>query len=183
MTSAGETEPPFTPAQCAWLREMLPPSSSQPTPGSAGTQPVDGKQHTQSPEGEASDTSGTHRVVCHCDNQAVVAALGSRSCRDSHCVHLLRELVFVEAQHAFRLQPVYIQSAANDLADDLSRNKLSSFLLKVPQAGMATSLPTALVSLLLDQSQDWTSPTWLRQFSAIFSTAWPPRQGEPITQQ
>ena len=124
-----------------------------------------------------------HRIVCHCDNQAVVAALGSRSCRDSHCMHLLRALVFVEVQHAFRLQPVYIQSAANDLADDLSRNKLSSFLSKVPQAGMATPLPTALVSLLLDQSQDWTSPTWLRQFSAIFSTAWPPRQGEPITQR
>ena len=89
---------------------MLPPSSSQPTPGSAGTQPVDGEQHTQSPEGEASDTSGTHRVVCHCDNQAVVAALGFRSCRDSHCMHLLRALV-LEAQHAFRLRPVYIQSA------------------------------------------------------------------------
>ena len=124
-----------------------------------------------------------HRVICHCDNQAVVAALGSRSCRDSHCMHLLRALVFVEAQHAFQLQPVYIQSTANDLADDLSRNKLTSFLSKVPQAGKATPLSTALIRLLLDQSQDWTSPTWLQQFRAIFSTAWPLRQGGPITQQ
>ena len=47
---------------------------------------------------------------------------------------------------------------ANHLADDLSRNDSISFLLKVPWANrQPTPLPPALLALLLDQKQDWTS--------------------------
>ena len=38
----------------------------------------------------------------------VVAALYSRTFRDSHCMQLLRALAFIEAQHAFHLQLEYI---------------------------------------------------------------------------
>ena len=68
-----------------------------------------------------------HCVRCLCDNKAAVAALYSRTCRNSHCMHLLRALAFVEAQHAFHLQPEYIDTRANHLADDLSRDNLPSF--------------------------------------------------------
>ena len=34
------------------------------------------------------------RVTCLCDNQAVVAVMGSRSCRDRHLMHLLRCLFY-----------------------------------------------------------------------------------------
>ena len=57
-------------------------------------------------------------------------------------MHLLRVLAFVEAQHAFHLQPAYIDTRANHLADDLSRNDSISFLLKVPWADkQPTPLP------------------------------------------
>ena len=77
---------------------------------------------------------GNNRVVCHCDNQVVVASLYKRTSRQSHCMHMLRALAFIEARHQFVLQPVYINTVHNHLADDLSRDNLSSFLAKVPEA-------------------------------------------------
>ena len=122
-----------------------------------------------------------HRVRCLCDNQAVVAAMYSRTCRDSHCMHLLSALAFVEAQHAFHLQPEYIDTGANHLADDLSRDHLSSFLAKVPWADrQPTPLPPPLLTLLLDPMQDWTSPLWLRQFRDTIRVGWPHQQGGPM---
>ena len=73
-----------------------------------------------------------HRIQCLCNDQAVVAALYSRTCRESRSMHLLWVLAFVEAQHAFHLQLAYIDTRVNHLADDLSRNDSISFLLKVP---------------------------------------------------
>ena len=49
------------------------------------------------------------------------------------CIYMLCTLAFVEARHSFIMHAVYIDTPANHLADDLSRNSLSSFL-KVPQA-------------------------------------------------
>ena len=73
-------------------------------------------------------------------------------------VHLLRNLINVEARFGFCLAPKYINTHANHLADDLSRDNLSSFLLKVPQAYQTPSLvPAELVDLLLDQQAKWTS--------------------------
>ena len=98
-------------------------------------------------------------------------------------MHLLRVLAFVEAQHAFHLQPAYIDTRANHLADDLSRNDSISFLLKVPWADkQPTPLPSALLALLLDQEQDWTSPLWLQQFSGIFRDVWHHQLGDHTPQ-
>ena len=92
-----------------------------------------------------------HRVTCHCDNQVVVAALYKRTCKEKHCMHMLRALAFIEAHHQFVLQPVYINTMHNHLADDLSRDKLFSFLSKVPKARRHPDpLSTPLLTLLLD---------------------------------
>ena len=51
------------------------------------------------------------RVVCHCDNQAVVACLRTRTSKESHCMHMLRTLVFIEARtHSTSTQHTYTQT-------------------------------------------------------------------------
>ena len=98
------------------------------------------------------------QVVCHCDNQVIVACLRSRTSKHKGIMHLLRCLVFIEAHFQCHLQPVYIDTKANHLADDLSRNNLSSFLSKVPQAHSHPSpISCPLLDLLLDPRADWTS--------------------------
>lgn len=110
------------------------------------------------------------RVLCHCDNEAVVACLRSRSSKQKGIMHLLRCLVFLEAWHQCFLYPTYINTKANHLADDLSRDNAGSFLSKVPWANPHPSLVSYhLLHLLLDQQADWTCPHWRRQFSAISS--------------
>lgn len=126
---------------------------------------------------------GSHRVVCHCDNQAVVACLRSRTSRECHMMHMLRTLAFIEAQFSFSLYPVYIDTKANHLADDLSRDYLSSFLHKVPHANPTATLPPSqLVDLLLDQTLDWASPRWLRLFRGTLETASLLPLGAPTSQ-
>ena len=111
-----------------------------------------------------------HRVVCHCDNQVVVACLRTRTSKHKGLMHLLRCLVFVEAHFNCYLGSTYINTHLNYLADALSRNNISSFLSKVPGARKDPSpVSGPLLDLLLDPQADWNSPTWHRRFSAIFS--------------
>ena len=111
-----------------------------------------------------------HRVRCLCDNQTVVACLRSRTSRDKGLMHLLRNLLFLEARFRFHVVPEYLDTHANHLADDLSRDRASSFLSKVPWAAPTpTPVPLPLVELLLDPLADWTSPLWRRQFSIILT--------------
>ena len=112
------------------------------------------------------------QVICHCDNQVVVACLRSRTSKVKGIMHLLRCLVFIEAHYNCSLCPAYITTKCNHLADDLSRNNSASFLSKVP--GMnphPSTVPQPLLTLLLDQQEDWTSPRWMHLFSDIFRTA------------
>ncbi len=120
----------------------------------------------------ACDTWGNEwqgkKIICHCDNQAVVACLRSRTSKQEGLIHLLRCLAFVEAEHQCHLHPIYIDTRANHLADDLSRDNLCSFLFKVPRANRRPSqVSTPLLNILLDQPADWTSPSWRHQFGAI----------------
>ena len=106
------------------------------------------------------------QILCHCDNQVVIACLHPRSSRNPGLMHLLCCLVFVEARNQCSLHPTYITTRDNHLADDLSRDNLSSFLLKVPSADSQATPPSQpLLDLLLDPRADWTSPTWRQQFS------------------
>jgi hypothetical protein len=96
----------------------------------------------------------SHRIICLCDNQAVVVCLRSQTSREGHIMHLLRTLAFVEAQHSFSLTPQYIDTKASHPADDLSRDNF------VPHAyPEVTPLPQHVLNLLLDQTLDWVSPS------------------------
>ncbi len=57
-----------------------------------------------------------------------VAAINARTSKVKHLMHLIRCLSFVEARLHLRLSSTYISTHANHLADNLSRNMLSSFL-------------------------------------------------------
>ena len=108
------------------------------------------------------------RILCHCDNQSVVADLRSRSSKHKGMMHLLRCLVFLEARYQCYLYSTYINTKDNHLADDLSRGNTVSFLSKVPGASPYPSpVSVPLLNLLLDQQADWTSPHWRQQFSGI----------------
>ena len=99
-------------------------------------------------------------VLCWCDNQAVVCAIAAQSCQDAKLMHLLHCLFFIEACCQFELVVRYVPGIHNDLPDDLSRNRLASFLSKVPQASQEqTPIPPQLPQVLLDPSLDWTSPS------------------------
>ena len=112
------------------------------------------------------------RVLCRCDNQAVVAALNSRSCRENHIMHMLRCLFFFEAQFDSDLHAVYISSQDNYRADALSRDNVSVFYSKMPQTDPTPAvIPPALPPLLFDQDVDWLSSTWTRQCQSILSKA------------
>ena len=60
----------------------------------------------------------------YCDNEAVVAVLCSRYCKEPCLMHMLRVLFFAEAYYQFRLLPQHVPGASNTLADHLSRNQL-----------------------------------------------------------
>ena len=59
---------------------------------------------------------GGHRIICHCDNQAVVACLKSRTSKHHGIMHLLRNLLFMEVHFGFHITPAYIDTRANHLA-------------------------------------------------------------------
>ena len=74
------------------------------------------------------------RVQYFCDNEAVVAVVGSRSSKHPHLMHLLRCLFLVEAHFDLEITCTHLPGRYNGLADDLSRNRVSAFLSKVPEA-------------------------------------------------
>ena len=112
------------------------------------------------------------QVQCLCDNEAVVAVLRSRMSKHPHLMHLLWCLLFVEARYDLEMTCTHILGRENDLADDISRNWMSTFLSKVPEASLQpTRVPMLLLNLLLDTSIDWLSPCWTNQFSSFVGRA------------
>jgi hypothetical protein len=64
------------------------------------------------------------RVICHCDNQGVVALVNSGYSRVPQIMHLLRCLFFVRARFQVSLYAVHIPGRENTLADAISRNNI-----------------------------------------------------------
>ena len=79
-------------------------------------------------------------ILCRFDNLAVVHAIHNRSCRDSNLMHLLRTLFLFESYYHFSLCAEHIARVDNTLADDLSRNNLSSFVQRCPLLPDSTSV-------------------------------------------
>ena len=122
----------------------------------------------------ACDTWGSSwwgkQVLCHCDNQVVVACLRSRSSPVQGIMHLLWCFVLLEAHYQCHFYPTYIGTKANHLADDLSCDNAFPFLSKVPDANLDLSpVSPHLLSLLLDRTVDWTSPAWSQLFNTTTS--------------
>ena len=102
-------------------------------------------------------------VMCKCDNQSVVAAIKSRTSHNQTVMHLLRCLFFFEASWDCKLVASYIPGIHNELADDLSRNRLLSFLQKAPaMAPTPCTISQPLRDLLLKPA----SAAWRTRFTS-----------------
>ena len=106
-------------------------------------------------------------VLCKCDNQSVVSVIMSRTSRDKPTMHLLRCLFFLEASFDCHLVASYIPGAVNELADDLSRNRLSSFLQRAPSMSRTPCAVPQQLKELLFHPIDWTSVAWRNRFTDI----------------
>ena len=107
------------------------------------------------------------RVLARCDNAAVVAVLNSCYAKDTMLSKMLRCLFFVESHFQFTLKAAHIPGVHNDLADDLSRNRLQSFLSKMPCANTSPSpISPSILQWLFHTQLDWLSPAWTELFSS-----------------
>ena len=108
-------------------------------------------------------------VVVQCDNQGAVAGVNSGYSKVVRIMHLLRCLFFIRARFQFSLEAVYLPGEANQLADGISRDRLSFLFSQVSQVSrQPTQVPPALVSLLVTEQPDWTSPAWSQLFCSCF---------------
>ena len=90
---------------------------------------------------------GRH-VLCYCDN---VSVLNSRTSKDQSIMHMLCSLFFFEASLGFILTAKDIPGSQNDIADDLSRNRLSSFFTKVPSCRCSSNGNTPGTTVSADE--------------------------------
>ena len=105
-------------------------------------------------------------MCCQCDNEAVVAVLNRRTSGDQDLMHLLRCLSFFEAKFGFRVVAKHIPGTQNSLADDLSIDKLSSFLQARDQVTLSlqSKPPQPLLDMVINYKPDWISPAWRGMF-------------------
>ena len=66
-------------------------------------------------------------VLCHCDNESVVAVVRGGYCKDPSLAHMLRCLFFLEAKFDVVLTAAHVPGAENGVADSISRNNLHTF--------------------------------------------------------
>ena len=108
-------------------------------------------------------------VTVHCDNLGVVALVNSGYSRVPQIMHLLRCLFFIRARFHLDVWAVHVPGVQNTLADAISRNNIHLFLSQMTgAAGRRKSIPPDLLSLLVGQQPDWTSPAWTRLFANSF---------------
>lgn len=111
-------------------------------------------------------------VRVFCDNEGAVAVVNSGYSKVAQIMHLLRCLFFIRARFDLHLEAVHIPGVQNGLADAISRDKLDLLFTQVPAARESqVHLPRELVSLLVDNPVDWTSPTWSQRFRSCFLPA------------
>lgn len=83
-----------------------------------------------------------HRAIRQGNNQPVVACLLSRYSREPTPMHLLRNLVYIEAMYGFYLSPENIDMYANRIADNLSCNHiltLGPYSVTIPNPSLTTA--------------------------------------------
>lgn len=103
------------------------------------------------------------------DNAVVLALLNSGSSKEETLMHLMRCLCFIMAKFNFIVSANHIAGVNNHLADALSRNNHTQFLLDYPQAARHPSaIHPALLDLLLTSKPDWLSQHWTNLWHTIF---------------
>ena len=113
-------------------------------------------------------------IMLHSDNVAVVSQVNSLHARDPAACNMLRCLAFFQAHFDFRLRAVHIAGARNTDADDLSRNRTTTFLNRHPHASPSPSqVNQELLLLLCQQPADWTSVHWRGRFADFWRQALP----------
>ncbi len=123
------------------------------------------------------------RVLCKCDNMAVVTVINKGTARDLILMHLIRCLFFYSAHYRFALSAVHLPGKLNSGAGALSRNHRDRFFQNYPQANPSPSvIPAPLLSLAVLKRPDWTSKLWHRLFASTLKTALPSQPSAPIAQ-
>ena len=98
-------------------------------------------------------------------------------------MHLLQCLFFCEAHYQFHLSAVYLPGAQNTLADDLSHDHRSQFLLKAPGMSAEPSQPPPRLPKLLLGEGNWTSQAWTGMFISLLFGASQTPPPDPISQE
>ena len=107
-------------------------------------------------------------MIAYCDNAAVVAVLNGRYSKETNLMQMLRCLFFIEAYFQFTVMARHVAGVRNEIADDLSRNRLASFRSKLFLADDNPSpIPSSLVQWLLRPEVAWTCPSWIQQFTTF----------------
>ncbi len=115
------------------------------------------------------DWSG-QRVLCKCDNTAVVIVINSGTAKDPLLMHLMRCLFFYAAHYKFVDSAHHLPGKDNSGEDAISRNNADLFLSLYHQAiRTATPIPTALLQLAISSRPDWTDMIWKQSFTATLS--------------
>ena len=112
-------------------------------------------------------------IQAWCDNAAVVIHIVNHgSSRNQEAMHLARCLAFIKAKLGVNIVASHIKRVNNVRADALSRNNPALFRSLHPQALQTpSSIPEALLDLLIVSKPDWTSRRWTELWSTIFQTA------------
>lgn len=111
------------------------------------------------------------RVLCLCDNMAIVCAITKGSDRDPKFMRLVRILSFFCAAHNILLSARHVPGVQNGAADALSRNNVQLFFTLNPQASpIPAPVPADLQELAFNRSLLWTSPSWTRLFNTTLET-------------
>ena len=71
-------------------------------------------------------------------------------------------MAFFEARYSFKMVATHIAGSQNVQPDDMSRDRLSSFLGKVEHRSVTAQsvLPQPLLDMLNNTKPDWTSQAW-----------------------
>ena len=86
-----------------------------------------------------------HRLVIHCDNEAVVHAINNQTCKQRTVMHMMRPMVSILLTHRVVWEAVHVPGVSNEICDLLSRGQIPEQLWA--RAGLRMremSIPTQL---------------------------------------
>ena len=99
---------------------------------------------------------GQKEDLIHCDNQSVCHAINGNKPTDPKLQELLRELIFYESIHSFKIGAVYIETKKNHLADFISRTtKSSEHIAYFKKIGISQKTRISVTSQMFETQNKW----------------------------